>query len=336
MHIGRSYTLWEFLAWTRRRAYVLLALSVLPVALYQLLGLKWIALPWPVAALLGTAASFIVGFKNVQTYQRTAEAQQVWASIASISRYWGLICRDFPKGSDALRGLVHRHLAWLTALRYHARGRRPWESDELPANREYRRKRFQVPEREVPLEEELRRFLSDTELAEVMRCRNKTGWLLGAQSAAIREAYVNQELVVLHHTEMQKTLKDLLEQQARVERIKNFPYPRQYAVINAIFVWTFAVCLPLSLVREFDRLNDAATGLLAGQFAWLAAPFSALVAWLYLSLDQVGQSTENPFEGNANDVPISQVCRLIEIELRGLLGETELPPLPRPQGSIIL
>ena len=37
---------------------------------------------------------------------------------------------------------------------------------------------------------------------------------------------------MLHHTEMQKTLKDLLDQQSKAERIKNFPYPRQYATIN--------------------------------------------------------------------------------------------------------
>jgi putative membrane protein len=86
MNVGRSYSFLQFLAWTRRRAFVLLAVSLVPVVVYETLGLKWVALPWAVAALLGTAASFIVGFKNVQTYQRTIEAQQVWTSIASLSR----------------------------------------------------------------------------------------------------------------------------------------------------------------------------------------------------------------------------------------------------------
>jgi len=52
--------------------------------------------------------------------------------------------------------------------------------------------------------------------------------------------------------------------------------------------------------------------------------------------DQVGESTENPFEGGANDVPIAQVSRLVEIELRQMLGETELPPLLQPQSQTIL
>lgn len=94
--------------------------------------------------------------------------------------------------------------------------------------------------------------------------------------------------------------------------------------------------LPICVIREFDRLNDGVSGVLAGQMAWLAVPFSALVSWMYLSLDQVGESTENPFEGGANDVPISQISRLVEVELREMLGETGLPPLLHPQNDIIL
>ena len=42
------------------------------------------------------------------------------------------------------------------------------------------------------------------------------------------------------------------------------------------------------------------------------------------------------FESGANDVPISQTCRMIEVELRDLLGETDLPPLLEPKNGIIL
>jgi len=54
-----------------------------------------------------------------------------------------------------------------------------------------------------------------------------------------------------------------------------------------------------------------------------------LVSWMYVSLDQVGESSENPFEGGANDVPIAQICRWVEIELRETLQETDLPASSR-------
>ena len=52
------------------------------------------------------------------------------------------------------------------------------------------------------------------------------------------------------------------------------------------------------------------------------------------SLDQVGESTSNPFEGGANDVPISQISRSVEIELRQLLHEKDLPAPLEPTNGI--
>ena len=332
MHIGKSYGLLELLSWTRRRSYVLVLLSFSCVAAYELLGLKWLALPWPVAAVLGTAISFIVGFKNAQTYNRTQEAQQVWTALAALTRYWALICRDFPKDTSGTELLIRRHLAWLTVLRYHARGRRVWESTATRSNDEYQRRNFKVPEREIPLQAELQRLLPREEADSMASGRNKLGLLMGRQSAAIRTLHARQEVVPVHHNELQRTLKDLLDQQARVERIKNFPYPRQYAVINTVFVWSFAALLPLSLVREFERFVQPAG---MPSLVWLAAPVGVLVAWLYTALDQVGESTENPFEGGANDVPISTLCQRLETELLGtddVLPETGL----RAQGATFI
>jgi ion channel-forming bestrophin family protein len=336
MNIGKSYRLADFLLWTRRKAYVLVLLSVIPVAAHVLAGGHGFAVPWAFVAVLGTATSFIVGFKNAQTYGRTAEAQQVWTAIAATSRYWLMMCRNFPVTGDHAQPLVQRHLAWLTALRYQARAKRVWETADSGSNTEYRDKRFVVQEHATPLEPELARYLAAEELARVMQVRSKPTMLMQMQSDAIGALYRQQELVVTHHTEMQKTIKDLLDQQARVERIKNFPYPRQYAIVNKLFVWSFAALLPFGLAPEFHRLAGEAQGVVAAVLPWLAAPFSLLISWMYISLDQVGESTENPFEGGANDVPITQVCRLIEIEARQMAGETGEMRLPQPANDIIL
>lgn len=336
MKIAKSYTLAEFLDWTRRKTYVLLVLAAVPATLYQVVGLTWIAAPWSVAVLLGTATSFIVGFKNAQTYQRTVEAQQVWSAIVGTSRYWGLITRMFPTTGGSSQLLVHRHLAWLTVLRHQLRQGRVWESANSRANAEYRRKHFRVPEHETTLDAELSPLLSEPERQRVVASTRQGTLLLSLQSDTLRELYARQELAVLHHTELQKTIKEFLDQQSRLERIKNFPYPRQYATINTLFVWCFAIVLPFCLVREFDRLNESVSGLLAGHMVWLSVPFSVLISWMYMSLDQVGESTENPFEGGANDVPMAHLCRGIESELRGMLGESGLPPLPQPDSQIVL
>ena len=335
MHIGKSYKLFEFLVWTRRDIYRLVVIGVGAVVLYQVAGLTWVAIPWTVVALLGTATAFIAGFKNTQTYNRTWEARQIWGEIVNNSRSWGIISRDFLSNPAKSKLLIYRHLAWLTVMRFQMREKRAWENVRKRYNVEYK-KYYRVPESETSLEAELSKYLSSEELTYILSTKSKATQIMGLQSKTLKELYANQELVVLQLVEMQRTIKEFYTQQGRSERIKNFPYPRQFATINAMFVKLFSFLLPFGMLREFDKLNESVEGLMKGNMIWLVIPFSVLISWVYTSLEQVGESTENPFEGNANDVPISQLRRMIEIDLREMLGETDLPPPLEPKNNIIL
>jgi putative membrane protein len=335
MHTGRSYKLAEFLVWTRRDIYLLTFLGVLPVIGYQVGHQKWLGIPWTVVALLGTATAFIVGFKNLQTYNRAWEARQIWGDILSMSRAWGIMSRDFFNNPGKSRELIYRHLAWLTAMRYQMRDFRPWESTSKTYTAEYQRF-YSVPEKETSLETELAKYVSQEELKEILAAGNRATQIMGLQSKTIKALFTNQDIVVLQFVDMQRSVKDLLVQQGRSERIKDFPYPRQFATINALFVRLFCLLLPFGLLREFDKLNESVEGMMRGNMIWLVIPFSVLISWMYTSLEQVGESTESPFEGGANDVPISQMCRIAEIDLREILGETDLPQLLLPKNNIVL
>ena len=74
----------------------------------------------------------------------------------------------------------------------------------------------------------------------------------------------------------------------------------------------------------------------AGQYVWVGVPLSVLISWMYASLDQVGESTGNPFEGGANDVPITHICREIEGDLRKMIGEIEVQALSREESDIAI
>ena len=335
MHIGKSYKLPEFLIWTKSNILLLLILGIMPVVLYQLVGLKWLSIPWPVVALLGTATAFIVGFKNTLTYNRSLEAQQIWVSIANNSKTWGTICRDFLNDAAKSKELIHRHFAWLTAMRYQMREERVWETTSKKYNAAYR-KFYCIPEKEIPLETELEKYLPVAELSYILKTQNRATQIMSLQSKAIKELLKNNEIVINYFIEMQKVIKDFYDLQGRSERIKNFPYPRQYSVINGFFIKLFCLLLPFGMLKEFDKLNESIDGIFKGNMVWLVIPFSVIISWMYTSLEQVGESSENPFEGSANDVPISQICRSVEIDLREMLGETHLPPSLQPKNNIIL
>ena len=107
--------------------------------------------------------------------------------------------------------------------------------------------------------------------------------------------------------------------------------------INSFFIKLFCLLLPFGLLREFDSLNESVGGgVIKGHMVWLVIPFSVLISWMYTSLGRVGESTESPFEGSANDIPISHMCRTAEIDLREMLGETDLPSPLEPKNNILL
>ena len=163
MHAGKSYKVSEFLFWTRRNVLWLLLVGTIPTVLYQVFDVKWLSVPWPVVALLGTATAFIVGFKNVQTYNRTWEARQIWGAAMSASRAWAIMCRDFIDDANKSREIIYRHFAWLTALRYQLRAARNWETTNKSYNREYK-KFYVIPENQSSIELELLKYISKEEM----------------------------------------------------------------------------------------------------------------------------------------------------------------------------
>lgn len=286
-------------------------------------------------ALLGTATAFIVGFKNVQTYNRTWEARQTWGAAMSASRSWAMMCRDFIEDKGKAREMIYRHFAWLTALRYQLRTARNWETTDKSHNKEYKQF-YTIPEKETPLENELLKYITKEELENILPKNNTAVQLLSLQSIALKNLNKEGLLEKFRFLEMHTMLREFSSHQGKSERIKNFPYPRQYATINTLFVKLFCVLLPFALLGEFNSLNDDIAGVLKGNMVWFVIPFSVLISWVYISLEQVGESTENPFEGSPNDVPISQMSRTVEIDIREMLGETNLLPALQPQNNIVL
>jgi putative membrane protein len=320
MHLGKSYKLSEFLFWTRRKVYVLLVCGSVPVILYRLLGITWLCIPLTIVVLLGTATSFIVGFKNVQTYNRAMEAQAIWTHIVGASRRWGQLVRDLVDDRACARALANRHIAWLTALRFELRKPRIWESTQKRFNTEYLR-HYRVPEWESNIGELLPRYLPRREAERALACTSIATCVLSLQGTALKALHADGHTTPSAYMQLQASLSDLFSLQAETERLKNFPYPRQYATVSALFVKFFCLLFPFGLLQEFDKLNEFVNGFMHGNMVWLAVPCSTVVSWMYASLEQVGESTENPFEGGANDVPITMLCNEIERDILDMFGE---------------
>jgi putative membrane protein len=156
---------------------------------------------------------------------------------------------------------------------------------------------------------------------------NKAAQLIALQSENLR-GLLNMGLIEdFRHMELEKLLVELYNQQGASERIKNFPYPRQYASLNNWFIKIFVALIPFGMLQEFVRLGD--------NYVWMTIPFSTLSGWIFTTLERIGETSENPFEGSANDVPITSISRNIEIDLMEMLNiDHNLKPI-QAQNNIL-
>ena len=132
--------------------------------------------------------------------------------------------------------------------------------------------------------------------------------------------------------ELENVLEELFSLQGKSERIKNFPYPRQYASLSYYFVQIFILFLPFAIIPEFSQIGERMLEdfpLWGSYFVWLGVPFCIIISWVFYTMERIGRAGENPFEGTANDVPISAISRGIEIDLRQMLNEDH-DKIPKP------
>jgi putative membrane protein len=332
MYLGRTYRLSELLAWTRVEIVWLLAWSVAVTLLLVLTKWQFLAVPATLLAIVGTAVAVVLAFKNQQCFARVNEALTVWGQITAASQMWASKLVSTVGQSEqeadtaALKQLVHRHLAWLTALRFLLRARKVWENTFEPGNSRYLAK-LPTPESQSTLDKELAAYLPEDELARVTGHRGeKETLLLQWQYRDVgdlsRRGRIDSSVYFL----LTSALDDLVRLQGQAKRIKNYPYARNYYSITLVLVKAFVVLMPLGLFPFFWDAGSPSG--ISRWTAWLNVPASVFVGWAFLTLEKVGENSSNPFEGGANDVPISTIARRIEIELKTMLGEkTDLVPL---------
>lgn len=336
MHAGKKYHLSEFILWTRRDIYRLSILAIIPTGLYHFCGFTFLSISWVPVALLGTAVSFIIGFKNNASYSRLWEARQIYGGIINVSRAFGVMIRDFLASQDKkedVKIIFYRHFAWLTALRFQLRETRLWENLNNPANMEYS-KLYHISEKIDKLEDVLAKYLSTDELAYILTKKNKATQLMALQSKHINKLFIERSLSDLQLQTLQNSIGNFYDNQGKAERIKNFPYPRHFSSIATIMLNLFVFLVPYGLLNDFNKLGTGT--LIEGYSIWLNIPFAILLTWVFNSLDVVGESSTNPFEGSANDVPITNISRTIEIDMRDMLDESGLPAPLTPENNILM
>jgi putative membrane protein len=281
----------------------LLAYDVAIVIAYKMGYLQWAALEEIPLSLFGSAIGVILAFRNSSSYARWWEARTLWGTIVNNSRSWGRLVtttmRVKDAGGDAAFARMRRHMVYTQIAWVHALRQHLRRLDPL---------------------QEIAHVLSAEEIERLRGQNNVPVAIQQEQSTLLREALDHGWIDVAQWHAMNQSLDDLVDAQGGAERIKNTPMPKQYDYLPQLCAQMFCFLLPLTMVSSLG---------------WFTPLGSTLVGFIFLALDKIGRDLEDPFDNTINDIPLTSITRTIEINLRQMLGETELPPPVVPVDDVL-
>lgn len=272
-----------------------------------------INIPFAPLGLLGSSIAFFLGFRNSASFARWSQASNFWTALHNQSRILGRQLQSFvnaklasnpnlnaEEGKNIVRSMLNRQIALLNALRLQLRKQNNFE--------------------------EIKPFLSKNEFEKISQKKDKVNYLMALQSAefyaSVQKGYFQSFDIML----AEGTFAQLNTQYANCqEGIKQTPIPKQYTYYTRLFVRTFVYLLPFSLLQIFEKEG----------VIWLLLPVSLLMTIVFIITEKIAEVNEEPFENRIQDVPMTAICRQIEIDLLEIIDEKNLPtPIEAKNGYL--
>lgn len=300
MLVSRRPRLGRLIGYVGWPVLLLLVYDFAVVFSYEVLDWKWLGSPHVPLTLYGSAIGIIVGFRNNSSYGRWWEARQLWGSVVNNSRSFARqALTGLRSVNDPESALVQKKLVYRQIAYVHA---------------------LRAHLRGLQPWDELVRLLPADELSLMRVQRNVPLALQQRQGMLARECRDRGWLDPIAWQSIDRSIDDLADAQGGCERIKNTPMPKQYDWFPQLFVQIYCFFLPLGMVQDLH---------------WFTPIGSTLVGFMFLALDKIGRDLEDPFDNSIFDVPLTSITRGIEINLRQLLGETELPEPTVPDRDVL-
>lgn len=295
MIVTRRISLVKLIAFTWPRLLLLSGFTVLACLIMDQVSRELLQALSYAAGFLGTALAFLIGFRNNSAYGRWWEGHRVWSKLKYESRSFALLVNGLIGGGEATDARRHQLIHRQIAFAW-------WLNRYL---------RTMTPGRELD------GLLSSEERDAAAKRQTPPLALLQSQGATLRELVDEGHLDAYRQVRFTELIQGFNEALGSSERLKKTPFPMQYTWFVYYTLVVFLFLLPLSL---------------AGHLGYWSMPFSLLIGYAYIMLEYVGRHIENPFENAVNDVPMDYIARTIEIDLRELNGETDLPEPIKPRG----
>lgn len=263
---------------------------------YVVLHLHRLDVPSLPLPLLGSALVVFLAFRNTTAYARWWEARTLWGAAVNASR-------AFARDVVALMQPAGQECS-------HALVRR--QIAYVHALRGALRRQ--------PAWDDVARFLDAAEIDTLKQSGNVADRILTRTAVIIGQAREAGLLDSIRQTRLAAVLAEIGNAQGGMERIKNTPPPIQYRVLSRLFTQCVCILLPVGLVAGLGLYTPLA---------------STVVGFMLLALERVADHAESPFENTVFDVPLTALCRTIEIDLLHAIGAEAVPPPLAPVGGVL-
>ena len=294
---AKLYHTLHYIGWA---IVVLFAWDVVVTISYVYLGASWLELPSLPLPLLGTVLVLFLSFRNTTAYARWWEARTLWGATINASRSFA---REALTLLDDASGLEERALVQALVRRQIAFAH---------ALRTHLRKLKEY--------DDIDRFLPPDEAQRMRHVANVPNAILDGSAKLVAEARARGWTDSMRMHRIESTMVDLSNAQGGMERIKNTPLPAQYGFLPWIFTQIFCLLLPVGFVDSLRLYTPLA---------------STVVGFMVIGVMQIGDDLQDPFENRENDVPMTAMCRTIEIDLLQAMGEKDVPAPLQPVKGVL-
>ena len=278
------------------RMAVTCALSVAVTFAYFALGRPHWTLTTLPFSLVGLALSIFLGFRNNTSYDRYWEGRKLWGAEVNAARTFARRCLLYvgpaSEGADdaAVRAFQVELIHRVIAY-VHA---------------------LRLHLRDQTGWASLEGLVPHDELAAAVRQHNVPLALLTQIGMRLRVGWRQGWISEYHLVDLEQVLSELMNIQGGCERIKSTPIPFSYTVLIHRIVAFYCIALPFGIVATVGQLTPLVV---------------LMISYAFFGLDAIGDEIEQPFGTDPNDLPLSTISRMIEVNLREQLGEQELPSL---------
>lgn len=243
-------------------------------------------IPLNIPIFLGTAISVLLSFKMNQSYDRWWEARKVWGSIVNDSRNLVIQLQTFL--SREHHELI-RTIAYRQIAWCYCLGRSL---------------------RGQPPLENLAEYLSKEDIEVLKKHNNKPLALVQLSAKDLQQLNEVGKLDSYKYVELNGTLCALVDYMGMAERINSTVFPVTYRYYLHFIIYIFVVTLSVAL----DNVN-----------ALFEIPMLVVISAVFFLIEKSALHLQDPFRNRPSDTPVTTIARNIEINIRQLLGESNVP-----------